>query len=1071
MAGCRGNRYIRRPMSSSRSKIMLVTFLSTLAVAPAVFCANGHEIRFEHLGVEHGLSDNNVFGIHQDIKGFMWFGTENGLNRYDGYHFTVYRHNPLDSQSISTNNLPWIFEDRSGTLWIRGPAGNDLNRFDRTTERFTRCLSSFDVTSIYEDTHGILWFATRREGLFRYDKATATFVHYSLVNDTLASICGNPVDDDRTLFVSTSQGVVTFDQRDGSSTHLKGGPSGAVTAMLEDREGNVWIGTREGLCSFNSTTKICSHYPFGSQITRNAGDNYIQLIYKDREGLVWIGIAGAGIAMFDPSTREYRHFPNAGQQADWDNEGSICEDRTGALWVITSGHGLQKYDRRTGSFSTYLNDPHDAHSLSRNIVTAICEDRSGTLWIGTWGGGVSKIDPAQKAFHHYAVSTSSQKGLEENMVSGFVEDHSGMLWITTRGGLTKFDRSTEVLTHYRNDPQNPGSLSTNATGAVLEDRGGSLWVAAAGQGLERLDASRKRFTHYRHYPRNPRSLGSNTVLSLCEDRTGGLWIGYANNEGPLDRLDLHTGTVTHYRAIFKDPNAFWGGWVWAVYEDTQGYIWVCAGGYGLHRFDSQRGVFSHYQYEPNNPFSLTSLSLRSIHEDGKGTLWVGTAAGLNRYDRSTGKFVQYTVRDGLESDHLGAILHDDNGYLWISTNRGISKFDPRTAVFRNYNEDDGVSIHPWLTQSGYRTRNGEMYFGGTNGFVRFHPDSIVDNPYVPPIVITRFLISDSVAMLDTAITEKKVIDLSYDEDSFAFEFAALNYTNSAKNQYAYKLDGFDKEWVQSGTRRYASYTHLDPGTYRFTVKGSNNDGKWNEAGTSISVIIQPPYWQRWWFRSLVAAMILGVLVLVYNRRVARLLEIERLRVRISTDLHDEIGSNLSAIALQSDLVRSGIGTGDKGNDRLMEISRSARQMTDDLRDIVWTINPGLDRLNDLVDRMKTIASTMLGGISYTFQGQGGTSTDRLEMEFRRNILLMYKEVLHNILKHARATQVRILINEDPGCLTITIEDNGVGFDAAIPSSGYGLSNLKTRASSIGATLEILSASEKGTRVKIAAKIP
>ncbi len=634
-------------------------------------------------------------------------------------------------------------------------------------------------------------------------------------------------------------------------------------------------------------------------------------------------------------------------------------------------------------------------------------------------------------------------------------------------GLNKFDRSTEVFTHYRNDPKDPGSLSTNSTGAVLEDRGGSLWVGAGGNGLDRLDPSRKRFTHYIHDPRNPRSLGSNTVLSLCEDRSGGLWIGYADPNGPLDRLDLHSGIVAHYKAVCKDSNSFWGGWVWAIYEDTQDYIWICAGGYGLHRFDRQTGSFSHY---PRKSLSYPP-SIRSFHEDGKGTLWVGTATGLNKLDRSTGTFVPCTDQNGFESDHIGAILHDDNGCLWMSTSRGISKFDPRTAVFRNYNEDDGVSIHPWLTQSGCRTRNGEMYFGGINGFVRFHPDSIADNPYVPPIVITRFLISDTLATLDTVITEKKGIALSYDEDSFAFEFASLNYTNPAKNQYAYKLDGYDKDWVKCGTRRYASYTHLDPGAYVFTVKGSNNDGKWNEAGTSISIIIRPPYWQTLWFRFLVAIVVIALVALAYNYRVARLLEIERLRVRISTDLHDEIGSNLSAIALQSDLVRSGVGTGDKGNDRLVEISRSARQMANDLRDIVWTVSPGLDRLNDMVDRLRTIASTMLGGMSHTFQSQNGTSTDRLEMEFRRNVLLMYKEVLHNILKHARATQVRILINDHLGCFTITIEDNGVGFDTGIPSSGYGLGNLKSRASSIGATLEIVSAPERGTRVKIAVKIP
>ena len=1072
-----GKEYLLLPMCCLRQRILLATLFWALAVAPACFCGNGREIRFERLGVEQGLSDNNVFGIHQDAKGFMWFGTTDGLNRYDGYHFTVYRNDPLDSLSLPWNNAPAIFEDRSGTLWLSGPGRSDglaggPIRFDRTREQFTVPGGSDAVSPMYEDVYGTLWFVSSGKdmsgrintGLFRYEKATATFVHYSLACDTLTSICGNRVDGDRTLLVGTARGVVTFDQRDGTSAPLQGGPRRAVTAMLGGRTANIWIGTWEGLYAFNCTTRVCSFFPFGKGITRKPENRDAQRLYEDRDGLLWVGIAGGGMVMFDPSTQKYRHFPDAGYQADWVNEQTICEDRTGALWVITGGRGIQKYDRRTGSFSTYQNDPADPQSLSSNLVNCIYEDRSGTLWIGTAGGGLSKIDRARKAFHHYTFNDSPQRGLTHNIVTGIAEDHSGMLWISTMNGLNKFDRSTELFTQYRHDPKNPSSLSTDATGAVLEDREGSLWIAAQGQGLDRLDPSRKHFIHYLHDPENPRSLGSNNVLSLCEDTKGGLWVGFTDRI--LDRLDLHSGTIVHYRDNREDSSAFWAGWTYGICEDSQGSIWISGGGGGLQRFDRQTGSFFHFPWE-----SLTPFSVRSVHEDAAGTMWVGTAAGLNRFDRSTGTFAQYTVRDGLESDRLGAMLHDDHGGLWISTGRGIAKLDPRTGKFRNYNEDDGVAIHQWYMNSGCRTRSGEMYFGGTNGFVRFHPDSIKDNPYVPPIVITKLLISDRPATLDTVISEKKEITLSHEEDSFAFEFASLNYTNPAKNQYAYRLAGYDKDWVKSGTRRYASYTHLDPGTYIFTVKGTNNDGKWNEVGTSISVIIRPPYWQTWWFRSLLAVMIIVALVLLHNYRVARLLEMERLRVRISTDLHDEIGSNLSAIALQSDLVRSGVGTGDQGTDRLVEISRSARQMANDLRDIVWTINPGLDHLNDMVDRMKAIASTMLGGISYTFEGKAGTSSERLEMEFRRSLLLMYKEVLHNIEKHAGATQVCIQINDDQGFFTITIEDNGVGFNSSLPSAGNGLNNLKIRASSIGATLEIVSAPATGTRVTIGVEIP
>ncbi len=474
-------------MTSSRSKILLVSFLSTLAIASTAFCANRRDIRFQHLGTEHGLSDNDVYSIHQDSKGFMWFGTGNGLNRYDGYHFTVYRHNPRDSHSIYMNSVGTRFEDRSGTLWISG--GLCIDRFDRTTEQFTLCLLYMEVSSIYEDGHGTLWFATLGYGLFSYDKASDTFVHYNLANDTLTAICGNPDDDNRTLFVGTPHGVATFDQREGTSAHLQGGPLGAVTAMLGDRAGNIWIGAREGLYLLKCATKICSYYPFGRQVPRNPGDHDVQRLYVDREGLVWIGIAGAGLAMFDPTTRKYRHFPQAGYQAGWTNKQAICEDRTGALWVITGGRGLQKYDRRTGSFLTYLNDPRDPHSLSSNLVNALFVDRSGTLWIGTGGGGLSKIDPAQKAFHQYAVSAPAQKGLTDNVVLGFAEDHSGMLWITTRGGLNKFDRSKEVFTHYGNDPKHAGNYWSNSTGAVLPPPGSGLTTVTGNRPASSMSAA------------------------------------------------------------------------------------------------------------------------------------------------------------------------------------------------------------------------------------------------------------------------------------------------------------------------------------------------------------------------------------------------------------------------------------------------------------------------------------------------------------------------------------------------------------------------------------------------------
>jgi signal transduction histidine kinase/streptogramin lyase len=717
--------------------------------------------------------------------------------------------------------------------------------------------------------------------------------------------------------------------------------------------------------------------------------------------------------------------------------------------------------------------------LSGNYVTCVYEDRSGTLWIGTDTGGLSKIDPARKAFHHYAVNSSTRTGLTNNVVSGFAEDHSGMLWISTLGGLNRFDRSTEVFAHYGNDFRDPGSLSKNPTGAVLEDREGSLWVAVDRLGLERLDPSRKRFTHYTHDPRNPRSLGSNTVFSLCEDRTGGLWVGYANNVGPLDRLDLHSGTVTHYRVNAQDSNSFWGGWVWAIYEDTQGYIWIGTGGGGLDRFDRETGSFSHYLHEPNNPFSLSAGSVRSIHEDGGGTLWVGTTAGLNKFDRARGTFVHYTVRDGLESDHLGAILHDDNGCLWISTSRGISKFDPRTAVFRNYNQDDGVSIFQWSLQA-CRTRNGEMYFGGTNGFVRFHPDSIKDNPYVPPIVITAFKKFDNLVPLDSAISEKHSIEMSYKENVFSFELAALNYTSPEKNQYAYKLEGFDNDWTYCRTRRYATYTNLDGGSYVFRVKGSNNDMVWNETGTSVQVIIRPPFWATWWFRigSFVAVLLSvgGTIRYVEMQKLRRKIDrleraqaIERERLRISQDMHDEVGATLTEISILSELAKRNTPQGAAVADQVRKISDRSRQVIDDVSDIIWALNPKNDTLESLVSHLRHFAVQYCSMTSMRCQCDIPDSFPEVfvSSDSRRAIFLIVKEALHNAVKHSCATEVVVKIDATGETAEIQVGDNGKGFNPALPSTrGNGLTNMKSRAESLGGTLAIESPGRGGTMIRL-----
>ncbi|MCK5571776.1 MAG: hypothetical protein KAJ12_03410, partial [Bacteroidetes bacterium] len=638
------------------------------------------------------------------------------------------------------------------------------------------------------------------------------------------------------------------------------------------------------------------------------------------------------------------------------------------------------------------------------------------------------------------------------------------------------NRDTETFTRYRHDPDNPHSLASDVVRCVLEDSRGTIWIGTKGGGLDRVDPimstgrgqAKERFIHYTHHPSSSNSLSSNSILSLFEDKSGKIWIG-TSDEG-LNEFDRESGIFVRYKHDREDPNSLSSNWVNAIYEDNSGTLWVGVGAGGLNKLDRATGTFTHYSHDTKNPKSLSYWSAHSIHEDRTGTLWVGTAAGLNRFDRSTETFTYFTVRDGIASDFIGGILEDESGCLWLKTGKGVSKFNPRTGKFKNYDGRDGADIKPTWGKASYMTRNGEMFFGGINGFIRFYPDSIKDNPYVPPIVITAFKKFDEPVALDTVISEKKAIELSYKDNVFSFEFVALNYTSPEKNQYAYMLEGFDRDWVYCGTRRYASYTNLDGGTYIFKVKGSNNDGVWNEAGTSIAVFITPPFWKTWWFRGIILAIVAAFVAGFYRYRLSKIQGMERLRLRIADDLHDDIGSELGGIALESDLLARRIPGTPPDQARQQAVGTMIRQAAGNLRDVVWIVNPEQDKLQDLLTRMRDVASKMLTGIDYEFKSTGIRGTVVLDMEFKRHVLMMFKEIVNNIVKHAEATSVDINLELDQEHLRICVKDNGRGFDPAVDTDGRGMKTLESRASTIGGQLTIESKQGSGTVVCVEARI-
>ncbi|MGQ4650070.1 two-component regulator propeller domain-containing protein [Lyngbya aestuarii] len=809
---------------------------------PGAVYAQETDIQFEHITVDQGLSQSSGLCILQDAQGFMWFGTQTGLNRYDGYKFTVYKYDKLDLHSLSDNWISAIYEDQFGILWV-GTDGGGLNKFNRETEQFTgyiyepdnpNSLGANRVLSIYEDQFGTLWVGTDGGGLNKFNRETEQFTRYTNNSNDPDSLSND-----------------------------------SVSSIYEDQSGTLWLGTRGGgVNKFDRETDKFSHYQHNPNDSNSLSNDQVLSIYEDHSGLLWIGTNGGGLNKFERETGQfthYKHDPKNPNSLSHDTVSSIVEDRFGNLWLGTSswygnsyGTALDKFDPKKGQFIHYTHDPINPNSLNDNTVPYVYKDNSEILWIGTGFGGINKLDTKDKKFKHYKSDPDNPNSLASNHIFSIYEDQSGIIWIGTEGGgLNKFDRKTEKFTNYKHDPANPNSLSGSTIWSVYEDRSGMLWIGSQEEGLNKFNRQTGKFTHYKNNPDNLNSLSDDTVTSIYEDHLGTFWIG--TFKGGLNKLDRQTGKFTHYQNDPNDPNSLSDNTVWSIYEDKSGTLWI--GGYGkggLNKFNRETGKFTRYKHDPNNPNSLSYDRITSIYEYPTGTLWIGTqGGGLNKFNKSTEQFANYTEKNGLPNNSVIGILGDNQGNLWLSTEKGLSKFNPQTEKFRNYDVSDGLQGTEFDGVKAYfKSETGEMFFGGYNGFNAFYPQQVKDNPHIPPIVITDFKIFEKDVNLDKSISETQEIQLSHKDDFFSFQFSALDYTNPDKNQYAYKLEGFDKGWIYSGTRRYASYTNLDGGTYVFRVKGSNNDGVWNEEGTSLKIIIAPPPWKTWW------AYILYVLTLV-----------------------------------------------------------------------------------------------------------------------------------------------------------------------------------------------------------------
>ncbi|MGK7393727.1 MAG: hybrid sensor histidine kinase/response regulator transcription factor [Candidatus Cyclobacteriaceae bacterium M3_2C_046] len=799
------------------------------------------EIPFEYLNTSNGLSQNTVNCIMQDSQGFIWIGTNDGLNRYDGYEFITYQHNFQDSTTLSDSKVYTIMEDKAGNLWVGTRCG--LNIYHRDRDLFIRyhnnphdpnSISNDFVRNIYMDTQGNIWICTLGGGLNKYagdDIFKAWFKRFDL----------------------------TAEQQE-----LSGNVLSNVTSIVQDQQNNYWLGSHwAGLIQFFPERESFRFYPFQAD-SLAVKDNYGKTVYQDLKGDLWICTEGNGLFLFDQNKKKFSQFRHHPDQNSINNNivkdmKQISED---LYWIATDGGGLDEFDRSTGLISHHTYDIKVSNSISSNGVYSIFKDNQDIVWVGTFGAGINIFDQNKKRFRHYTQEVGNPFSLSHKAVLSFLEDRQGNIWVgTDGGGLNLFDRQSGRFKTYKAEPDQANRLSSNAVTSIYQDRDGNLWLGTYAGGLNHFDPEREEFTAYN----KDKSCGiiNNNIWDILEDQKHRLWLG---SSGGLMIFDRNKGKFKHVQNSQVKKNPFQERIV-SIFEDHQGVIW--AGGIQLNYFDEKEQ--SLVPFEPGANWGR--YDIRCITEDAEHNLWIGTeGGGMIKIDPERKRFTKYGANEGLPNNAVHQILQDGQGFLWLSTNKGLARFDPRTGQVRNFDKNDGLQGDQFSYSAAMKSSSGEMYFGGINGFNVFLPDSIKDNPHLPRVLFTDFLIANKKVSIDPTgkdspltenINKQKKVVLKHNQSFITFEFTALNFTSSQKNRYAYYLEGFETEWNEPNYKRSVTYTNLDPGNYTFHVKASNNDDLWNEAGNYVELVILPPFWKTTWAYLLYSLIFIG---LIYSFR-------------------------------------------------------------------------------------------------------------------------------------------------------------------------------------------------------------
>lgn len=1033
-----------------------------------------------------GLSQSTIFTMIQDKDGYLWLGTIDGLNRYDGYEFRVYVNDPSDVTSISDNFISALYEDSDGFIWV-GTVNGYLNCFNRKTEIFKRFFVNdffstikspetdfYDyplafsrnqintVTAITEDKDGYLWIGTWGNGLIKFDRKKEKGTHFhndpnnplSLSSDRVIDIIS---DRNYEIWIATFGGglnkLVRYNfngnnqskvqsanfLRYRSSESNKSSLSDDKTICLfEDKDGNIWIGTFYGglnkLDTINKTLPAdkarFKYYLENNKLSSSISDNTVMAIQQDKDGYLWIGTFGGGIDRFDINKETFINFSKFSTQLDSFQDLEILSlfvDRSGILWAGSHlGEGVTKIQKYYSKFETINRRSARNLKLNDDVVWSLFKDSKGNLWIGTYRGGVNVLNFASKQNKIYKKLPDELNSISDNHIRSFAEDKLGNIWIGTySGGLNRIDKSGQKVEVFKNEPGNFNSLSANQVLDIYIESENKIWVATFGGGLNKLTFSE------------------------------------------------NTSGVPEFKSFKKnlsDPNSLSDDRVYTILKDSKENFWVGTYGGGLNKFDERTGKFEVFFPDLQNPRSALNGKILAIYESSDGIVWIGTSGGgLNQFNPETNSLKNFSLAQGLTSSVVYGILEDSNANLWLSTDDGIFLFNTATEKFTQFGIEDGVQSLEFSGGAYFKDSDGFMYFGGINGFNYFNPDNITINQYVPPIVISKIKVMDVRVMGDS-----DELVLSYDQNFISIEFSALDFSVPKRNKYSYILEGFQKSWTfTGGSSRTATYTNLPAGEFTFMVKGTNSDGIWSENAASIRIIINPPFWQTWWFVTLVVIIIVFFIYYLGTIRIKSQLEIEKLKLKIASDLHDNIGAGLTEISILSEVAERSEGQSSSIVKKdLQKISETARQLVDSMSDIVWVVNPQRDSLHDLIVKLKDSYNEFFSSIGISFQVNNVEKSDdiKLPMDYKQNLLLMFKEAINNAIKHSGCKKLILEAFYKNDIIEIILKDDGSGFNIDKIKFGNGIKNMENRAKKIKGKLSWKSEVGAGTTVIFSGKL-